>query len=126
LESDAAFAAVAGARVNFYLVNEHKWETKRRGQRPRRKKYDRNVYDVAAVAAGAASILIRVLALSNLTLPSISANKVQSRPVPTFWPAVNLVPRCRTKMLPAVTNSPPYRLTPSLLLTLSRPLRTLP
>ena len=30
------------------------------------------------------------------------------------------------EMLPAVTNSPPYRLTPSRLLALSRPLRTLP
>src|SRR5207249_1609979 len=39
---------------------------------------------------------------------------------------MNLVPRWRTKMLPAVTNSPPNRFTPSLLLTLSRPLWTLP
>jgi hypothetical protein len=29
-------------------------------------------------------------------------------------------------MLPAVTSSPPYRFTPSRLLTLSRPLRELP
>src|SRR5437870_8586170 len=39
---------------------------------------------------------------------------------------MNLVPRWRTRMLPAVTNSPPNRFTPSLLLTLSRPLWTLP
>src|SRR6185503_5340108 len=63
---------------------------------------------------------------SKCTLPSVSANNVQSRPVPTFFPAMNLVPRCRTRMLPAVTNSPPNRFTPSLLLTLSRPLWTLP
>src|SRR5204863_5494491 len=78
------------------------------------------------VAATAGTTLIRLLSLSNSTLPSTSANKVQSRPVPTFLPATNFVPRCRTRMLPAVTNSPPNRFTPSLLLTLSRPLRTLP
>ena len=51
----------------------------------------------------------RWLPLSNATLPSTSANKVQSRPVPTLLPATNLVPRWRTMMLPAVTNSPPKR-----------------
>src|SRR5439155_10474513 len=60
------------------------------------------------------------------TLPSTNANSVQSRPVPTLLPAMKRVPRCRTRMLPAVTNSPPYRFTPRRLLTLSRPLRTLP
>src|ERR1044072_5156655 len=69
---------------------------------------------------------MRLLSLSKCTLPSTRANRVQSRPVPTFLPATNLVPRWRTRMLPAVTNSPPKRFTPSLLLTLSRPLRTLP
>src|ERR1044071_212657 len=69
---------------------------------------------------------MRLLSLSKCTLPSTRANRVQSRPVPTFLPARNFVPRWRTRMLPAVTNSPPNRLTPSLLLTLSRPLRTLP
>ena len=38
----------------------------------------------------------------------------------------NLLPRWRTMMLPAVTTSPPNSFTPSRLLTLSRPLRTLP
>src|SRR4030095_6502454 len=69
---------------------------------------------------------MRRLLLSKFTFPSTSANNVQSRPVPTFWPATNLVPRWRTRMLPAVTNSPPNRFTPSRLLTLSRPLWTLP
>src|SRR6266545_6432974 len=76
------------------------------------------------MAAG--STLIRLLSLSKCTLPSTKANKVQSRPVPTLLPATNFVPRWRTRMLPAVTSSPPNRFTPSLLLTLSRPLRTLP
>ena len=71
-------------------------------------------------------ILMRRLSLSKNTLPSFSAYKVQSRPVPTLTPAWNLVPHCRTRMLPAVTDSPPNRLTPRRLLTLSRPLRTLP
>ena len=35
-------------------------------------------------------MLTRRLSLSNLTLPSTSANNVQSRPVPTFWPAIKL------------------------------------
>src|SRR6185312_17107667 len=69
---------------------------------------------------------MRWLALSKRTLPSVRANRVQSRPVPTFCPAMNFEPRWRIKMLPAVTNSPPNRFTPSRLLTLSRPLRTLP
>src|SRR5712691_1086092 len=68
----------------------------------------------------------RRLFLSKATLPSTSANNVQSRPVPTLLPAKNLVPRWRTMMLPAVTNSPPKHFTPNRLLTLSRPLRTLP
>src|SRR5205814_9966224 len=73
-----------------------------------------------------ATTFTRWLSLSNMTFPSTSANNVQSRPVPTFWSALNFVPRWRTRMLPAVTNSPPNRFTPSRLLTLSRPLRTLP
>src|SRR5438876_8937030 len=64
--------------------------------------------------------------LSNFTRPSIKAKRVQSRPVPTFRPGLNFVPRWRTRMLPAVTNSPPNAFTPSRLLTLSRPLRVLP
>src|SRR4051812_1838688 len=68
----------------------------------------------------------RVLPLSNITRPASSAKRVQSRPVPTFLPATNFVPRCLTRILPAVTSSPPYRFTPKRLLTLSRPLRTLP
>src|SRR5271168_4167411 len=69
---------------------------------------------------------MRRLCLSNKTRPSISANNVQSRPVPTFSPAMNFEPRCRTSMLPAVTCCPPNSFTPNRLLTLSRPLRTLP
>ena len=76
--------------------------------------------------AGSGLILMRRLSLSKKTLPFFSAYKVQSRPVPTLTPAWNLVPHCRTRMLPAVTDSPPNRLTPRRLLTLSRPLRTLP
>src|SRR6185369_7991516 len=71
-------------------------------------------------------MLTRRLLLSKATFPSTSANNVQSRPVPTLLPAKNLVPRCRTIMLPAETNSPPKHFTPNRLLTLSRPLRTLP
>src|ERR1035438_4243177 len=46
--------------------------------------------------------------------------------MPTFSPARTLVPRWRTRMLPASTCSPPKRLTPRRLLWESRPLRVLP
>jgi hypothetical protein len=56
---------------------------------------------------GSAFTFTRRLFLSKATLPSTSAKSVQSRPVPTFLPAMNLLPRWRTMMLPAVTASPP-------------------
>jgi hypothetical protein len=37
-------------------------------------------------AAASATMFTRRLFLSNFTVPSVSANKVQSRPVPTFFP----------------------------------------
>src|SRR5262249_22048971 len=46
--------------------------------------------------------------------------------MPTLWPACHLVPRWRTMMLPARTDSPPNFFTPRRLLSLSRPLRDEP
>src|ERR1700690_1602045 len=46
--------------------------------------------------------------------------------MPTFSPARTLVPRWRTRILPASTDSPPKRFTPRRLLWESRPLRVLP
>ena len=60
------------------------------------------------------------------TTPSAVANRVWSRPTETFSPGFILVPRWRTRMLPARTFWPPKRLTPSRLLSESRPLREEP
>src|SRR5712671_3391615 len=46
--------------------------------------------------------------------------------IPTRSPGWNLVPRCRTMMLPGITISPPNFLTPSRRPALSRPLREEP
>src|SRR5690625_3848067 len=46
--------------------------------------------------------------------------------MPTFSPAWKRVPRCRTRILPAVTASPPKRFTPRRFDWESRPLRVLP
>src|SRR5438874_2354649 len=46
--------------------------------------------------------------------------------MPTRLPGWNLVPRCRTMMLPGMTISPPNFLTPSRRPALSRPLRDEP
>src|SRR5690349_24482974 len=51
----------------------------------------------------------------------MSAKSVWSLPNPTPGPGKNLVPRWRTRMLPALTTSPPYRFTPSRWELLSRP-----
>src|SRR6185436_20905059 len=63
---------------------------------------------------------------SNLTVPVTSANRVSSEPLPTLWPGLNLVPRCRTKIEPPSTLSPPNRFTPSRCAFESRPFRELP
>src|SRR6266568_2167544 len=63
---------------------------------------------------------------SKRTYPSEVANSVWSVPRPTLVPGLNRVPRCRTMMLPAVTNCPPKRLTPSRWALESRPLPALP
>ena len=47
-------------------------------------------------------------------------------PRPTFRPGLMGVPLCRTRMEPALTVWPPWRLTPSLLPELSLPFRALP
>ena len=44
---------------------------------------------------------------SNLTIPSVKANKVSSLPRPTLTPGITEVPRWRIRMEPAVTLSPP-------------------
>src|SRR4030088_3773532 len=62
----------------------------------------------------------------NFTLPEIFANSVWSVPVPTLVPARTGVPRWRTRIFPARTDSPPKRFTPSRLECESRPFRVLP
>ncbi len=135
LERHAAFAAVAGSRVNFDFVNEH--GNVRNYEVLETKKGEAASLAVKSISLAAQLVgwlvagfgqhvdAVAVSCRKPLCRPT-SANNVQSRPVPTFLPATNLVPRWRTRMLPAVTNSPPNRFTPSRLLTLSRPLRTLP
>src|SRR5260370_19335339 len=48
----------------------------------------------------------------NTTMPETFANKVSSLPRPTFSPGLKCVPRCRTRMEPPVTSSPPKAFTP--------------
>src|SRR6185369_10314762 len=60
------------------------------------------------------------------TVPSALANKVWSLPMPTLTPGWNLVPRWRTRMLPASTSSAPNFLTPRRRPAVSRPLRDEP
>src|SRR5215216_1199020 len=58
-----------------------------------------------------------------MTVPSTLANRVSSPPRPTPSPGWMRVPRWRTRIVPAVTSWPPWRLTPSRLAAESRPLR---
>src|SRR6267378_3343802 len=51
---------------------------------------------------------------------------VKSRPMPTPRPGCTRVPTCRTRMLPGMTRSPPYTLTPRCCPGESRPLREEP
>ena len=51
--------------------------------------------------------------LQKCTLPSASANKVWSRPIPTFSPGWTGVPRCRMMIFPEVTACPPNFFTPN-------------
>src|SRR5688572_20201432 len=61
-----------------------------------------------------------------LTVPVALANRVWSLPMPTLAPGWNLVPRWRTRMLPARTSSAPNFLTPRRRPAVSRPLRDEP
>src|SRR5215813_13846403 len=63
---------------------------------------------------------------SYLTKPEISAYSVSSDPRPTLFPGLNLVPRCRTRIVPPCTASPPNRFTPSRCAFESRPFLELP
>src|ERR1044072_949356 len=63
---------------------------------------------------------------SNLTTPSMSANSVSSLPRPTFLPGFHFVPRCRARMLPPSTASPPNFFRPNRCECESRPLRDEP
>lgn len=56
------------------------------------------------------------------TTPAIFANKVWSVPIPTFSPARNFCPRCRTRMEPALAGCLCRILTPSRRPIESRPL----
>src|SRR5207249_1077593 len=76
---------------------------------------------------GYAFTLYRFLFLcSNFTTPSTTVNSVSSDARRTFDPGWNLVPRCFTRMLPAVTNSPVNAFTPRYFGPESRPLREEP
>src|ERR1044072_4499028 len=63
---------------------------------------------------------------SNLTTPSMSENSVSSLPRPTFLPGFHLVPRCRARMFPPSTRSPPNFFSPNRCEFESRPLRDEP
>src|SRR5512143_3495376 len=63
---------------------------------------------------------------STLTTPATLANRVSSPPRPTFLPGLKRVPRCRTRMLPRVTDWPANAFIPRRRPALSRPLRELP
>ena len=67
-----------------------------------------------------------LLAGSYLTTPVMRAKRVWSRPTPTLLPGNICVPRCLTRMVPALTACPAKRFTPSRFDWLSRPLRLEP
>src|SRR5437660_11660960 len=60
---------------------------------------------------------------SNFTYPSTSANNVSSLPRPTFLPGFHFVPRCRARIFPPSTRSPPNFFRPNRCEFESRPLR---
>src|SRR2546425_5894494 len=60
---------------------------------------------------------------SNFTTPSTSANNVSSLPRPTFLPGFHFVPRCRARIFPPNTRSPPNFFRPNRCELESRPLR---
>src|SRR5579862_3373351 len=62
----------------------------------------------------------------NTTIPDTFANSVSSLPSPTLSPGLKHVPRCRTRIDPPVTSSPPNRFTPSRCALESRPFLELP
>src|SRR5579863_3299983 len=62
----------------------------------------------------------------NTTMPSTFANRVSSLPRPTLSPALKREPRCRTRMEPPVTSSPPKAFTPRRCALESRPFLELP
>jgi len=64
--------------------------------------------------------------LRNSTIPSVSAKRVWSLPIPTFSPGWCCVPRWRTMMLPAMQPWPPKILTPNRFDSDSRPFFELP
>src|SRR6476660_9427875 len=62
----------------------------------------------------------------NSMMPGIFANSVSSLPRPTLTPGLNLVPRCRTMIVPPETNWPPKAFTPKRCAFESRPFLELP
>src|SRR5215207_9846242 len=80
----------------------------------------------AVYPSGLTSTTLRPLRSPNLTEPSIKANSVSSPPSPTFLPGWNLVPRWRTRIVPAVILVPSNSLTPRRWALESRPLRVEP
>src|SRR5574341_159142 len=59
-------------------------------------------------------------------VPPTLANRVSSPPIPTFFPGLNRVPRCRTMMLPPLTTWPANAFIPKRRPALSRPFLELP
>src|SRR5690606_2336242 len=62
--------------------------------------------------SGSTSTTLRPLRSPNLTEPSTSEKSVSSPPWPTLRPGWNLVPRWRTRIVPAVILVPSYTFTP--------------
>src|SRR5689334_166051 len=137
-KTHCAAAAIATFQVDFALVQEFHWiagdlpnriQTKRGAadRSPSESVASGSVYSAASAGSGTTEMNLRPPIPSwNFTWPASSANSVWSRPIPTRSPGWNLVPRCRTIMLPGTTISPPNFLTPSRRPGLSRPLRDEP
>src|SRR5216684_5853443 len=133
-----AAPAITALQIDLALVEKFHGlvDVKRKGERlgrsPRFPVGPGNGYSAASAgrsSAGRGTTEMKVrppIPFLNCTAPSSSANSVWSRPMPTRSPGWNLVPRCRTMMLPGMTISPPNFLTPSRRPALSRPLREEP
>ena len=105
-KTQAAVSAVTGFDTNRGFIDElHKPVSAKATKKPcQSRAFSNPVIDTRTVSQTTLTYCRFFGPLrSNLTSPSAFANKVWSRPIPTFVPAWKRVPRCRTMMLPATT-----------------------